>query len=521
MTLTKKCSASISRIVVSLLLMLTFSFCISLTAKADTDYDAIDENVYRYLSDQFKARNRSIDMSDYRILLDTSSNTGMAESHARNIVGTTLQEYLDTYMVEAVEVETMQEGSNIYLASYTMTYDDCDDALFQAGVDRVLAQISPEMTDVQKVLIVHDYMVLHNIYDMETTADNSNYNAYGPLAKGMGVCEGNSMAFKYIMEQLGIECYLVHSDQKEHMWNKVIIDGEAYNVDLTRDDGGWDRLGRVWHDAFLVSDDYLINECYYPADMKTLSYGKEIDITATSTKFENSTFSNTNSAFYYYDGNYYFTRSNRETGKNEVCSMNAEKTSKWEVTLVKDIGTWYGSGDDDECVTEWCGNVVKIENSRVYYTVPNGMDSVGIESKDVREEYRVELDPNYEIYGIVELNGELVYTVQKGDDFVFESQAYYRFNDSEKVYQEAVEEPEETVEPEVVEIEEPDEEDILYPEELDSPDEEDDIDSGYTMSLNPLLITGGIIVAIVVGVVVVIAAIIIVVVVVIKKKKKK
>ncbi len=116
----------------------------------------------------------------------------------------------------------------------------------------------PGMDDLQKAIAIHDYLVLNCEYDKERlsnkTIPQESYGAYGALANRIAVCQGYALAYKYLMNEYGIECYIVTSDKMNHAWNIVKIDGALYQVDTTWDDPTWDRFGLVSHANMFLSD---------------------------------------------------------------------------------------------------------------------------------------------------------------------------------------------------------------------------------------------------------------------------
>ncbi len=94
---------------------------------------------------------------------------------------------------------------------------------------------------VEKIKIVHDYLVDNTEYDLE--AGENIYNVYGTLIDKKSVCEGYARSFKYIMDDLNIPCIIAcgigkNSEGKaeSHAWNYVQIDEQWYAIDVTWDD---------------------------------------------------------------------------------------------------------------------------------------------------------------------------------------------------------------------------------------------------------------------------------------------
>lgn len=196
---------------------------------------------------------------------------------------------------------------------------------------KYLALLDDSMTDYEKALVLHDAIALNCEYDEALgTTDPYAFTAYGVLCKNRTVCEGYSYAYKYLLDLAGIECHIVSSNQMSHAWNSVCIDGKYYNVDVTFDDPVHDKIGRVDHKYFLLSDEYIQNNT---ENGFTKHFGYSSDYKATSEKFDNYFWKDISSAFNYYDGNWYFADTNGNIYKGNTDNMQKEilltVTDKW------------------------------------------------------------------------------------------------------------------------------------------------------------------------------------------------
>lgn len=126
------------------------------------------------------------------------------------------------------------------------------------SMQAALSCIEPNMTATEKVVQVHNYLALTCAYDYDNYQTNSipkdSYTAYGALVKRVAVCQGYSLAFELLMQQLGIPCAIVESDSMNHAWNAVQLDGSWYHVDVTWDDAAPDQPGQYSVDMLLTSD---------------------------------------------------------------------------------------------------------------------------------------------------------------------------------------------------------------------------------------------------------------------------
>ena len=116
--------------------------------------------------------------------------------------------------------------------------------------------VTPGMSEYDQVKAFHDWLVNHTEYDF--TFSSSSYDAAGPLLYGRAVCDGYSKALDLLCYLSGIECLRINGEGNGggHAWNKVKIDGQWYNIDVTWDDPVSTRP-ILRYDYFLISDNAL------------------------------------------------------------------------------------------------------------------------------------------------------------------------------------------------------------------------------------------------------------------------
>lgn len=102
--------------------------------------------------------------------------------------------------------------------------------------------IKPGMTDFEKELALHDYIVNNCSYDSENlkaqTIPPESHAVYGVLINQKAVCEGYAKAMKLLLDMAGVESMVVtgNSMGQSHAWNLVKLDGKWYHTDATWDD---------------------------------------------------------------------------------------------------------------------------------------------------------------------------------------------------------------------------------------------------------------------------------------------
>ena len=75
--------------------------------------------------------------------------------------------------------------------------------------------------------------------DYRARAETCAGNAYGALVRGAAKCDGISLGFKWIAEEMGLTTFLLSGGSRDgdsgHAWNCIRIDGEFSDVDVTSD----------------------------------------------------------------------------------------------------------------------------------------------------------------------------------------------------------------------------------------------------------------------------------------------
>lgn len=131
--------------------------------------------------------------------------------------------------------------------------------LYSYVVDIIDMTIKPEMSDYEKELAIHDYIVTNCRYGYDDLAPEYAYRAYGALVQKIAVCNGYTEAMALLLTCAGVENGIVTGSTGGvlHAWNQVKIDGEWYHVDSTWDDPKPDRGSLASHQYFNVTNDFL------------------------------------------------------------------------------------------------------------------------------------------------------------------------------------------------------------------------------------------------------------------------
>jgi len=133
----------------------------------------------------------------------------------------------------------------------------------------ILGELPENASDFDKIVYFHDKIATTCTFS--DTAEHVN-SAYGVLVTGFGQCEGYAAAMTALCDKAGIPNYTAFGETAEgvsHAWNKVLVDGNWYNVDCTWDDPILNRNdpGFVRHDYLMVKDSEIEGNTHFPSEL--------------------------------------------------------------------------------------------------------------------------------------------------------------------------------------------------------------------------------------------------------------
>jgi len=147
---------------------------------------------------------------------------------------------------------------------YTITKPELEKAKLKAK--EVVGQIiTSEMSDFEKELVIHDYIVHHVSYDQSPVPEDAVFTIYGALINGRAVCHGYAEAFQYMSYLAGLNTHIVFGTAQVdgvrigHAWNMIELDSKYYHVDTTWNDPV-SSIGshNITYDYFNVTDQDLM-----------------------------------------------------------------------------------------------------------------------------------------------------------------------------------------------------------------------------------------------------------------------
>ena len=157
--------------------------------------------------------------------------------------------------------------------------------------------IKDGMSDYEKEMAINQYLCENAEYNMkimeainedgtiqeEAVRENArSFTPYGILIENLGVCESYSEAFLLIAKEAGLEAVITTGTMQgvNHEWNRVLLDGKWYTLDVTNNDGAvvpnpYCNLSDELASEYMQQDeDAFLDECVgkYTADDTKYEY---------------------------------------------------------------------------------------------------------------------------------------------------------------------------------------------------------------------------------------------------------
>ena len=334
----------------------------------------------------YRANLTEISIRDFNLPI-TETNWNIV----KDLWGSVINENPDLFYADHNAYMHMEYGyfskiSLFYLPEYTnidatgrVTVKSGLKEAYQFAVQQAMSVTSGNMSDLEKVLALYDYLMLHCEYDWDFP--DTCYSAFAALVTNKAVCQGYALALADLCRRVGIECYVVTSEDMWHAWNLVKLDGKWYHMDATWDDPdirtSTDAPG---HQFFLKSDSEFLDLGHYNWDMYYAEVGTPR--ASTSNSYSNYIFrsNDVGTTFWYSNGKWYYLNG------RVITESNVKGGS---LVSHSDMGKF-----DD----------LQLEDGRFYFSNKDGVYTAGSISKDKVEKFWIPVyHPGYHVYSVKDM----------------------------------------------------------------------------------------------------------------------
>lgn len=276
----------------------------------------------------------------------------------------------------------------------------------ELAAEKALSGITDSMTDFEKLLYLHDYVLKNCDYSLGGMMSS---NIYGCLVDKRCNSYGMSLAYKYLVEKAGLTCEVVIGNG--HSWNAVLLNGEYYFVDLCFDNPplrDWESdFDKVGHSYFLLTAAELLSVA---SSYHEFWYS---DIFPTDTTYVGAWFKKVDSPFSYYNGEWYYWWNIDGEEKSPAIGKTDNPEKAGTNIYALDSFVWKLNNDSEKNWKGYRGNVdVCAERGELYFCSSNQIFCMDLEnlSAEPKSIYTVDTSIGY-IYGLKVEGDNLIYGI--------------------------------------------------------------------------------------------------------------
>lgn len=246
------------------------------------------KELYNKIVNALNNKATQLDISQYRIPIDVVRQNGenvptlnreFSDMYYTAVFNNPQNGYLVTSFSYGYKISNYSSVGYVtilypkYLSDYNIAYDA---EAYEFAADYALSMsVAPDMNEIEKLLSIHDYLTDNIIYS--TQNGQKAYTPYGALVEGIAVCQGYSLAYKYLCDRAGLDVSYVVDTPHNHIWNVAEIDGKFYHIDVTWDDPVYNNdpdrsLNSTLHNYFLLSDETNYEIRDYTGEITWVNY---------------------------------------------------------------------------------------------------------------------------------------------------------------------------------------------------------------------------------------------------------
>ena len=279
----------------------------------------------------------------------------------------------DIFIGQAERIAAAETGSQS-AEFFEKVISDRKEAVKKA--DEIFAQVDPDLSDYEKMLVFYDKIVDETDY----AVNDHDQDMTSVFLDKASVCAGYARAFQYLCKKAGIECAYIEgtaygfqdANEEAHAWNLVKLDDKYYWVDVTWGDplSEDEKYDKTY--SYFCSDDEEFFKTHEPAPTawKNDGYG---NITTPLYVFELPECTDSSKDYYKLNGSY-FEDYDRGTLGEYIGNKLTEDTEAVVEFKMGGTGAYYSAMSDlfedrvyvYDIISDYLGDNVA-ENRDVYY----------------------------------------------------------------------------------------------------------------------------------------------------------
>lgn len=201
------------------------------TSTADL-FSSPELSLDEYMRQEVLNRNTDINLTNYNLYVDDLERYINSFMALNGDLPLAVDSYSYSYKPNDSKPNTVSHVNLPYI------YDTVDEhkektAKMNKLIDDIVLYANQANSDAGKILLAHDKIAYDYSYE---GIDKLSHTAYSFLERGTGVCQGYTYLYHQVLKRLGISSGIYSSDEANHMWSCITLDGKSYHSDVTWDD---------------------------------------------------------------------------------------------------------------------------------------------------------------------------------------------------------------------------------------------------------------------------------------------
>lgn len=226
----------------------------------------------KYLAYNLLSGNQYISLNDFPEATDSSY-----------LIDAFLEAVYQNPLIENIDSLSFNPYTNHLIITYSTSTEELkqrQQQLLDVASDIINTIITPDMPDLEKELVINDYLCDTVTYDtaaLENSTQNNyktcdpiyndSFTAYGALIDHVCVCKGYAQAFKLLADLAGLDSIVITGTSSGigHAWNKVNINGNWLMLDVTNNDSDltpntiFNIPEKLLATTYIVDDEYILD----------------------------------------------------------------------------------------------------------------------------------------------------------------------------------------------------------------------------------------------------------------------
>lgn len=237
----------------------------------DQDLSAIEDDRRSYYFSVLSSDEQKLYMEIFNAIFTMSEEVELSSADADQvdrIFNLCLMDHPEFFYCDGYKNKLQTaEGKPVsifFSGSYSMGKEERKEteAKLKEAVDKIIDGVPDDDSDYEKAKYIYEWII-----------DNTEYNVNAPdsqkitsvLLNHSSVCQGYTMATKYLLDRMGIFCTVVYGSAKDesHAWNLASLDGTYCFIDTTWGDASYSSTegtqeSRTAYNYFGCNSDILL-----------------------------------------------------------------------------------------------------------------------------------------------------------------------------------------------------------------------------------------------------------------------